>query len=87
MAHRVVFASGAILELILILIRDFEVFLVVILAVTPREIANPPPLAPILAGSMIRFPVGSISHTSKKLEMPAGHFASDLGNNCVLLLL
>ena len=87
MAHRVVFASGAVLELILILTRDFEAFLVVILAVIPREIANPPPLEPILAGSMIGFPAGSISHTSKKLEMPAGHFASEPGNDYVPLFL
>jgi len=77
MAHRVVRASGAGFELIRILSRGLEAFRVTILAVTAGEIANPPPLAPIRAGSLIGFPVASVSHTSKKLEMPAGHAASE----------
>lgn len=81
MAHRVVCASGAGFELIRMLTRDFEAFLVATFDVTPLEIAKPPPLAPIRAGSMIEFPAWSVSHTSKKLEMPAGHVASDAGND------
>jgi len=56
MAHRVVCASGAGFELIRILTRDFDAFLVVTFDVTPLEIAKPPPLDPIRAGSMIEFP-------------------------------
>jgi len=56
MAHRVVFASGAGFELIRMLTRDFDAFLVVTFVVTPFEIANPPPLAPIRAGSVMEFP-------------------------------
>jgi len=81
MAHRVVFASGAGFELIRMLTRDFDAFLVVTFVVTPFEIANPPPLAPIRAGSVMEFPAQSVSHTSKKLEMPAGHVASEAGND------
>jgi len=56
MAHRVVCASGAGFELIRILTRDFDAFLVITFDVTPLEIAKPPPLEPIRAGSMIEFP-------------------------------
>ena len=87
MAHRVVCASGAGFELMRILTQDFAAFLVVTFDVTPLEIAKPPPLAPIRAGSMIEFPAQSISHTSKKLEMPAGQNASDTGKDLPDLML
>lgn len=87
MADRVVCASGAGFELMRMLRRDLDAFLVDTLAVAPLGIANPPPLAPIRAGSMIEFPAASVSHTSKKLEMPAGHVASEAGNEYVPLFL
>ncbi len=59
--------------------RVRELLLAVTLALTPRAIPNPPPLAPIRVGSVSAFPAGSVSHTSKKLDMPAGEAASAAG--------
>jgi hypothetical protein len=78
-AARVVCASGAVCELILISIRVRSFFLTVTRDVAPRAIANPPPRAPILAGSPIGLPAASWSQTSKKLDMPAGQKAAETG--------
>ncbi|MEM3755190.1 MAG: hypothetical protein QXE19_05840 [Candidatus Bathyarchaeia archaeon] len=40
--------------------------------VIPGLIKKPPPLAPISLKSFNRFPLLSLSHTSKKLDHPAG---------------
>ncbi len=79
-ADRVVCASGAGFELILILILVSALFLTMAREVAPRGIANPPPLAPILAGSVSGLPDESKLHTSKKLEIPAGQNASETRN-------
>jgi len=79
-AERVVCASGAGLELILICIRVRYRFLTVTRDVTPRAITKPPPLDPTLVGSESALPAVSLLHTSKKLEIPAGQKAAESGN-------
>ena len=79
-ADRVVCASGAAFELILILILVSALLFTMVREMAPRGIAKPPPRAPILAGSTIGFPDESRLHTSKKLEIPAGQNASETRN-------
>ena len=81
MAHSVVLASGACLELTRIRTLDFNDFLVDTLALTPRLRAKPPPLAPISNGSVRGLPTGSTLQISKKLDNPAGQAASDTGKD------
>jgi hypothetical protein len=79
-AERVVSASGAGFELILILILVSAFFRIVTREVAPWGIANPPPRAPILAGSASGLPDKSTLQISKKLEIPAGEKAFETRN-------
>jgi len=57
--------------------------------VTPRVSANPPPLAPIMVGSVSGLPSLSLLQISKKLEMPAGQKTVDDANGtagCAIVL-
>ena len=81
MAERVVRASGAGFELIRMEIRVCGAFLTYTLALTPRVIPKPPPLEPIRVGSVNALPAGSVSHTSKKLDIAAGLAASETGKD------
>jgi len=76
-AERVVCAPGAGFELILTLTRVTPLFRTMALELAPREIANPPPRDPILAGSASGWPDESTLQISKKLEIPAGQNASE----------
>ena len=57
----------------------FSAFLVVTFAEIPRLRAKPPPLAPILTGSVRGLPSVSALQISKKLDMAAGDTASEDG--------